>query len=73
METSLKGHADVTHLTGELYFVNQYDGKLWSLAGILCLFVPPVGVFMAFYMASSCVMASDDDVETHLLEAETDA
>jgi len=73
METPIKEHQDVTHLTGELYFVNQYDGKLWSLAGILCLFVPPVGVFMAFYMASSCLMSDDDDVETYLHEAETGA
>jgi len=58
--------ADVTHLTGDLYFANRYRNGWWMAAAMCLMFVPPLGAFMLVYMLGRSVVTPCDDLPARL-------
>lgn len=49
------------HVTGDYYIDREaYPGWAWASAAILCIVLPPVGVFFAAFFAVSSITADTD-------------
>lgn len=57
---------DNTHLVGDLCFVNHYRERYWYIAGALCLFAPPAGIFLLVYFLSSGIHTDGEAVDVDL-------
>lgn len=60
------GMVDSTHLVGDLYLITRFKRRYWAITTILLIAVPPLGAFLAAYMAVACIHTSDADLDGQL-------
>jgi hypothetical protein len=52
-----------THLLGDYYVMPTYDPIWWTIAGVLCFPLPPVGAAMLGWMLVGSLEARPDAVD----------
>jgi hypothetical protein len=51
---------EASHLTGDYYWLDDVPARRWWAAAVLCVVLPPVGLFYVAFFAFKCLKTESD-------------